>query len=73
MFSATWPAEVQALAQRVHTGGEAIVVEVGGALLEGGKANEKIVQKVIRCDEGQKLAQLVSLLEELMDGEKILG
>ena len=72
MFSATWPAEVQALAKRVHTAGEAIVVEVGGALLEGGKANERISQKVIRCDEGKKLTQLVSLLEELMDGEKIL-
>ena len=65
MFSATWPAEVQALAKRVHTAGEAIVVEVGGALLEGGKANERISQKVIRCDEGKKLTQLVGLLEEL--------
>ena len=50
MFSATWPAEVQALAKRVHTAGEAIVVEVGGALLEGGKANERISQKVRRCE-----------------------
>ena len=48
MFSATWPAEVQALAERVHTAGEAVVVEVGGALLEGGKANEMITQKVLR-------------------------
>ena len=65
MFSATWPAEVQALAKRVHTAGEAIVVEVGGALLEGGKANERISQKVIRCDEGKKLTELVSLLAGL--------
>ena len=60
MFSATWPAEVQALAKRVHTAGEAIVVEVGGVLLEGGKANERISQKVIRCDEGKKLTELVT-------------
>ena len=56
---------MQALAKRVHTAGEAIVVEVGGALLEGGKANERIAQKVIRCDEGKKLTELVSLLAGL--------
>eukprot|EP00964_Phaeocystis_antarctica_P159453 scaffold130480_cov54-Phaeocystis_antarctica.AAC.2 len=31
-----------------------------------------ISQKVLRCEEGKKLTQLVSLLEELMDGNKIL-
>ena len=29
----------------MHTAGEAVVVEVGGALLEGGKANEMISQQ----------------------------
>ena len=33
------------MAERVHTAGEAVVVEVGGALLEGGKANEMISQQ----------------------------
>ena len=38
---------------------------VARQLLEGGKANERIAQKVIRCDEGKKLTELVSLLAGL--------
>ena len=82
MFSATWPAEVQALASKVRAGGATsgggggapptVIVEVGGALLEGGKANESITQRVLRCEEAQKLPRLIELLEETMDGSRIL-
>ena len=80
MFSATWPIEVQALASKVRAHGvtngggapAAVIVEVGGALLEGGKANESITQRVLRCEEAQKLPRLIELLEETMDGSRIL-
>ena len=67
LFSATWPAEVQALAQR-HLLPDTITVEVGGALASGGKANARIEQRVSVCEsDGAKLPALVKLLEELMD------
>lgn len=73
LFSATWPAEVQALGGRVLLP-DAITVEVGGALAHGGKANARIAQQVTVCEEGAKFATLVALLEELMgeaaDGEE---
>jgi len=71
MFSATWPAEVQALAECLLSP-NVLTIEVGGALADSGKANAAIEQRVIVCDEEQKLARLVTLLEEIMDGSKIL-
>jgi ATP-dependent RNA helicase DDX5/DBP2 len=47
-------------------------MEVGGALADAGKANSRIDQRVLFCEEEQKLKRLVDLLEEIMDGSKIL-
>lgn len=71
MFSATWPTEVQTLASCFLLPGF-LLVEVGGALVEAGKANALIEQHVVMCDEASKLAKLIALLEELMDGSKLL-
>jgi ATP-dependent RNA helicase DDX5/DBP2 len=66
LFSATWPFEVQALAKHVLLPGS-VMVEVGGALAEGGRANARIEQRVTVCDEGSKVSTLVGLLEEYLD------
>ncbi|KAL1523138.1 hypothetical protein AB1Y20_018093 [Prymnesium parvum] len=71
MFSATWPAEVQALASTFLLPGF-LLLEVGGALVHAGKANTQIAQHVLVCSEPAKLGKLVGLLEALMDGSKIL-
>lgn len=71
MFSATWPTEVQTLASQFLLPGF-LLVEVGGALVEAGKANAQIEQHVTLCEESAKLAKLIALLEERMDGSKIL-
>ena len=71
MFSATWPTSVQELASKFLLPG-VMMVEVGGALVEAGKANSLIEQRVIMCDTETKLTKLVALLEEVMDGSKIL-
>ena len=46
--------------------------EVPNPLLEPGKANESITQRVLRCEEAQNLPRLIELLEETMDGSRIL-
>ena len=66
LFSATWPAEVQALATGVLLPGS-LVVEVGGALARSGRANARISQRVQVVEEAGKMPALVGLLEELMD------
>lgn len=67
LFSATWPADVQALARR-HMRADAITVEVGGALASGGRANANIEQRVtVVEDETAKLPTLMRLLEETME------
>ena len=50
MFSATWPSAVQELAANFLLPG-VLTVEVGGALVEAGKANALIEQHVIMCEE----------------------
>jgi len=47
LFSATWPVEVQLLAERLLSD-DHVLVEVGGALASAGRANESIVQQVRR-------------------------
>ena len=49
-----------------------LTIEVGGALADAGKANSRIDQRVIFCEEEKKLKRLFELLEEIMDGSKIL-
>eukprot|EP00965_Chrysotila_dentata_P081785 2700046-Pleurochrysis_carterae.AAC.6 len=71
MFSATWPPEVQALAEQFLSP-DVITVEVGGALADAGKANAAIKQTVFMCTDEEKFGRLVELLEEIMDGSKIL-
>jgi ATP-dependent RNA helicase DDX5/DBP2 len=71
LFSATWPVEVQLLAERLLSPSH-ILVEVGGALASSGRANESIAQHVIVCSAETKLKRLVALLEELMDGSRLL-
>ena len=66
LFSATWPSEVQQLAATLLLP-DAITVEVGGALARSGRANARIAQRVLVCDEAAKLPTLIGLLEETLD------
>ena len=71
LFSATWPAEVQALAGKMLLPGF-VTVEVGGALAESGRANPAISQHVLVLPEEAKSRKLTELLEERMDGSRLL-
>lgn len=62
-FSATWPKEVQALARELCKE-DPVQTTIGSA---GKKANEKIHQNVIVCDEGEKLDRLKALMETIVD------
>ena len=71
MFSATWPEEVRALSEQfLHP--RTLLIEVGSCMVDAGRANDAIVQKVAVCEETDKGPMLISLLEEIMDGSKIL-
>ena len=71
MFSATWPQEVQTLAD-AFLAPSVLMVEVGGALADAGKANVSIEQRLVFCAEESKLQRVVELLEQVMDGSRIL-
>ena len=71
LFSATWPIEVQLLAEGLLAPSH-VMVEVGGALAASGRANDAIQQKLLLCEAETKLKTLIKLLEELMDGSRIL-
>ena len=63
-FSATWPKEVQALARELCKE-DPVQITIGSA---GKKANEKINQNIIVCDESEKLDRLKTLMETILDG-----
>jgi ATP-dependent RNA helicase DDX5/DBP2 len=63
-WSATWPKEVQSLARDLCKE-DPVQITVGSA---GKKANEKITQHVIVCEESEKSEQLKILLETIIDG-----
>jgi len=71
LFSATWPAEVQTLAGRLIAPSH-VIVEVGGALATSGRANTSIEQRVLLCDDAGKMEALLTLLEEVVDGSRLL-
>jgi ATP-dependent RNA helicase DDX5/DBP2 len=63
LYSATWPKEVAALARDLCKE-EPVQITVGSA---GKKANEKITQHVIVCEESEKSEKLKALFETIMD------
>ena len=64
LWSATWPKEVAALARDLCRE-EPVQITVGSA---GKKANERITQHVIVCEESEKSERLKTLLETIIDG-----
>ena len=64
LWSATWPKEVQSLARDLCKE-DPVQVTVGSA---GKKANDKITQHIIVCDEHEKADRLHTLLETIVDG-----
>jgi len=62
-FSATWPKEVQALARELCKE-DPVQATMGSA---GKKANVKIAQNIIVCDDGEKLDRLKTLMEAILD------
>ena len=64
LWSATWPKEVQSLARDLCKE-EPVQITVGSA---GKKANDKITQHVIVCEESEKSERLKVLLETIIDG-----
>jgi ATP-dependent RNA helicase DDX5/DBP2 len=64
LWSATWPREVQSLARDLCRE-EPVQITVGAA---GKKANDRITQHVVVCEEGEKLDKLKQILELVADG-----
>jgi len=67
MWSATWPREVQTLAREFLK--EPVQINIGSTQLS---ANHNVTQVVDVCQEGDKRPKLLKLLEQLMDGSKII-
>jgi ATP-dependent RNA helicase DDX5/DBP2 len=67
MWSATWNKEVQALASDFLT--NPIIINIGSVDVT---ANTKVLQKFLFIQEGDKESRLVKIVDELMDGRKIL-
>jgi len=67
MWSATWPKEVQILAKEYLS--DPIFVNIGSMDLS---ANPHITQIVEICQESEKRTKLMKLLEQIMDGSRIL-
>ena len=65
LWSATWPKEVQVLARDLCKE-DPINITVGSA---GKKANDKITQHILVCEETEKLDTLKRLLETIVDGQ----
>jgi ATP-dependent RNA helicase DDX5/DBP2 len=64
LWSATWPKEVASLARDLCRE-EPVQITVGSA---GKKANDRITQHVIVCDDSEKADRLKTLLETIVDG-----
>ena len=64
LWSATWPKEVQSLARDLCKE-EPVQITVGSA---GKKANDRITQHVIVCEQNEKSQKLHTLLETIIDG-----
>jgi ATP-dependent RNA helicase DDX5/DBP2 len=64
LWSATWPKEVQSLARDLCRE-EPVQITVGSA---GKKANDRITQHIIVCEESEKSERLKTLLETIIDG-----
>lgn len=64
LWSATWPKEVASLARDLCRE-EPVQITVGSA---GKKANDRITQHVIVCEESEKADRLKTLLETIVDG-----
>jgi len=67
MWSATWPKEVQILAKEYLS--DPVLVNIGSMDLS---ANPHITQIVEICQETEKRTKLMKLLEQIMDGSRIL-
>jgi superfamily II DNA/RNA helicase len=67
MWSATWPKEVQQLARDFQV--DPIQINIGSLDLS---ANHRVTQNVIICQEMEKRQRLLKMLEEIMDGGRIL-
>lgn len=63
-FSATWPKEIQGLARDLCRE-DPVMVTVGSA---GRKANDKITQHIVMCEESEKDERLRTILEAVTDG-----
>jgi ATP-dependent RNA helicase DDX5/DBP2 len=64
LWSATWPKEVASLARDLCRE-EPVQITVGSA---GKKANDRITQHILVCDEHEKSDRLHTLLETIIDG-----
>jgi len=67
MWSATWPKEVQQLARDFLV--DPIQINIGSM---GLSANHRVEQRVEICQDSEKRNKIQKLLEEIMDGGKIL-
>lgn len=67
MWTATWPREVQTIAQEFLR--DPIKINIGSLDLS---ANHRVEQHVIVCEEIDKKTKLHSHLEKLMDGSRVL-
>jgi ATP-dependent RNA helicase DDX5/DBP2 len=67
MWSATWPKEVQQLAKDFLV--EPTQINIGSLALS---ANHRVTQHIQICQDMEKRGKLLKLLEEIMDGGKIL-
>jgi ATP-dependent RNA helicase DDX5/DBP2 len=67
MWSATWPREVQALSREFLK--DPVQTNIGSMQLS---ANHRVTQVIDVCQEQEKRLKLLKLLEQIMDGSKIL-
>jgi ATP-dependent RNA helicase DDX5/DBP2 len=67
MWSATWSKEIQAIAKDFLN--DPMIVNIGSVELS---ANHKVHQKFLFIQENEKDKKLLEIIEEVMDGSKIL-
>jgi superfamily II DNA/RNA helicase len=67
MFSATWSANVQELASQYMS--EPYIVNIGSV---GMAANRNVKQEFLFIQESDKIARLLKLLDQIMDGSRVL-
>jgi superfamily II DNA/RNA helicase len=69
MFSATWSSNVQKLAHGMLNEKERFMLRIGSAEMS---ANTKVKQEFLFVQEKDKISRLLKLLDEIVDGSRIL-